>query len=438
MLVSVKNCSNNYNKACLYAYVADFDNFIKYFGLACVDEDELISSYIARGVRFSLSFAKQIHTLLESKICLNKLILSAISARYIMSNCFLDNVSIHHNIPMNIWYPNSPNKETCLSLLKINNKYNYPVAVLSIINNWPDIFSKCNINKPEYCIYNTSFYFNNRYADKLIDKTKNVNYSYYDEEDFIYNMHEIDEIYFDARRNIFKLIFPGFISFRQYELENFIEKDEDDINEYSDYYSSDNIGYANDCSVGLNLIKLEKNIIIKYKITEYNVRYNLINSIYVLNNNTNYNFDICKYAVTNYLVNYAYDKYLVNTYPPFYIYSYKLPNLDIIEKIISNHPNLKYNASLALAIMNNCNYFNKYDIKPDVDLLNYAKRSGSIDFYNKLYNKGLELGVFYKHLDFENLNNYTTPLEIPLTDINKYIKKDEGHPLLITNPDYFI
>lgn len=434
MLVSIKNCSNNYYRACIYAYLADYSNFIKYFGLINIEEDELISFYIIRGIRFSLSFAQKIDELSKSDICFNKLIFSSISARYIMSNCCLDSSILKNFVPVNFWYPNTPTKETCFKLLEINNNYKYPIAVLSIINNWTDVFNLCNIDKAEDSIYNTAKFFN-RCLDNFPEINKNDNYCYFDEDTYESGLHKIENIYIKPRHSINKFLFPSFQYTYQYDDENYLVKSEEDISEYTDYFTSDNIGFADICSLGMHLIKSEKFLEAK-NLNKHNVRYNLINSIYVINNK--YNYELCRYAVTNYLINYVYDKDLVNTYSPFYIYSYKLPNLDIIEKVISNHPNLKYNASLALAIMNNCNYFNKYDIKPDVDLLNYAKRSGSIDFYNKLYNKGLELGVFYKHLDFENLTNYNIPLEIKLTDINKYIKENEGHPLLITNPDYFI
>lgn len=42
-----------------------------------------------------------------------------------------------------IWTPESPSKDSCLKLLKFG--LNYQVAVISILNNWNEIYLECDV-----------------------------------------------------------------------------------------------------------------------------------------------------------------------------------------------------------------------------------------------------------------------------------------------------
>lgn len=420
MLVSVKKCSNNYYKACLYAYLCDFKNFSKYFGLLNIPEDELITFYIVKGIRFSLDFAKGINSM--KSIRWNRIIGCAISARFIMSDYLEDDI-IKRIIPSNIWYPNSPSKNTCLLLLDKHETYKYIVATLSIINNWSDILNKCNLCRIESTVHIASEFFN-RFKNIL---PKNDPFRYYNPYNYDTVGDDIKDVYYKGDNRAFQLLFDGFnFIFQRPENNPDIFLYEEDVFELSDYFSFNNIGLVNDVSVDLNLIRLEKYLDVDDVkcINEDTVKFNILNSIYVLNNKEKFNDEICRLALTNYLVSGYYDKELVDIYKPFYLYSYRLPNIDILNILLENHKELEYNVYLVYSILDEYTLIEKYDILPDFDLLDFAFRSGSIKFYESLLNKARKIGFIYKHLDFKNKTIYVEPLKFSINDLNKYFKND--------------
>lgn len=441
MLVSAKNCSNNYLKACLYAYLGDFDNFYKYFGLIKVEQNEVMSPYIVRGIRFSLEFAEKLFNNMKT-VTFNLHIYSAVSARYIMSNTNLDDINIKINVPLNIWYPNIPTVETCLYLLKFYKEdYKHQIAILSILNKWPDIYDMCDLDldETELCTYKLKMYYKDEKENK-----DNIEYCYFIFGDYCFNYFKEHNAkgkkYFST--SIREIVLSSFIGVGQEEsniisADSFIEKNYDDELEVEDYNSLDNIGYCNWSSMELNLIKRERTLRTAIELNEFNVKYNIYNSICVLVNPQMYSHNLCKLSVTNYLVNCYYDKELLDKYKPFYLYSYRTPTLKICYSILQNHPYLRYNVFLIFAINDDFAEVEDYDIKPDIDLLDYARRSGSWKMYRELYTKAKECNMLYKHLDFDNETQYEKPLEIPFSCLDKYLKK-KGHPMLITDARYFM
>ena len=146
----LKKLSNNYIKACLFAYNCDFENFILYFGFDFLPSDEILTKYIVRGVLFSFDFAKSIKNC--KNVEFNTYICRSVSARYIMSNVVDDIKFLKNNIPTTIWYPNAPSKDTCLKLLNIYPMYHYLVATVAILMNWEDVFIKCKFDGVDYTI----------------------------------------------------------------------------------------------------------------------------------------------------------------------------------------------------------------------------------------------------------------------------------------------
>ncbi|CCD26723.1 uncharacterized protein NDAI_0I01540 [Naumovozyma dairenensis CBS 421] len=165
MYIDILNkIEEKYYKACYAAYNYDFDNFVANFEpenlpsyyyvgyefdenedpdpstLESLTNQHELTYYIVRGVRFSFYFAWQLR---HSDLPLCAEVYRAISARFIMSN-YLEDDFIKDHIPACLWYPNIPKKETCFRLLEISNDYKYSLGALAGLNNWGDLFSKCD------------------------------------------------------------------------------------------------------------------------------------------------------------------------------------------------------------------------------------------------------------------------------------------------------
>ncbi len=135
------------------------------------DEDEILTNYAIHGILNNLEFAKWIYNQ-EYKSC--DIIQKYICEKFIMNN-ILDETLLNKfkNNIFRIWKPETPSSITCFKLLELG--LDYQVAIIAILNNWNDVYDKCNI-KSDISLYNLSKFTNNKYvSNDQVKKSKNYN-----------------------------------------------------------------------------------------------------------------------------------------------------------------------------------------------------------------------------------------------------------------------
>lgn len=425
----LKKLSNNYIKACLFAYNCDFENFILYFGFDFLPSDEILTKYIVRGVLFSFDFAKSIKNC--KNVEFNTYICRSVSARYIMSNVVDDIKFLKNNIPTTIWYPNAPSKDTCLKLLNIYPMYHYLVATVAILMNWEDVFIKCKFDGVDYTILSASKISNDRFFKYLVDLNKKEMICFYNLDDFLVRRKCFDyDISFSNEYDhsiSFREVFGMYKTYGQCSEDNI--KDMIGLTfEYNIEFDRTFMGFIKCISLGYNLILNEnkKSLISQINnLNIHNVKFDILKSIYVLNNADIFNHDMCKSAVLNYILNDYYNFDLISKYKPFWFYSYKIISDKFADKILEDFDDLKYNVGLALCIKNTRYIYKKYEFKPDIDMLIYSYNSGSRELYNLILEDFKKSAHIYKHLDIDNEINLHQPKIIHIQDLNSYLNVKE-------------
>ena len=200
----------------LYKYFLENKSDKKYWDQEKYNHEEILrlnnfsilNLCIARGIMFNLNFAIEIY---KSDLKFNKRIFNALTQKFIINNILVDSL-IENFIPIYLWIPEIPNKETCLYLLnKYPEKYKYQIAIISIIKNWEDIYLKTDI-KPEIFIVDLCQNLNrkNMYQDQIIKSKQH--------DGFYYIMDFSDEIYYTNTTKKFEKTSTD-------EVKNFILKD---------------------------------------------------------------------------------------------------------------------------------------------------------------------------------------------------------------------
>ena len=195
----------------LYKYFLENKSDEKYWDQEKYNHEEILrlnnfsilNLCIARGIMFNLNFAIEIY---KSDLKFNRRIFTALTQKFITNNILVDSL-IENFIPMYLWLPEIPNKETCLYLLaKYPEKYKYQVAIISIIQNWEDIYFKTNI-KSETVITNLCRALHRKYMyeDQL---NKSIQYN-----GFYVIMKFSDETYHNDTNEIFKEEFKHDLKF---------------------------------------------------------------------------------------------------------------------------------------------------------------------------------------------------------------------------------
>lgn len=361
----------------------------------------------------------------------NTYICRSVSARYIMSNVVDDIKFLKNNIPTTIWYPNAPSKDTCLKLLNIYPMYHYLVATVAILMNWEDVFIKCKFDGVDYTILSASKISNDRFFKYLVDLNKKEMICFYNLDDFLVRRKCFDyDISFSNEYDhsiSFREVFGMYKTYGQCSEDNI--KDMIGLTfEYNIEFDRTFMGFIKCISLGYNLILNEnkKSLISQINnLNIHNVKFDILKSIYVLNNADIFNHDMCKSAVLNYILNDYYNFDLISKYKPFWFYSYKIISDKFADKILEDFDDLKYNVGLALCIKNTRYIYKKYEFKPDIDMLIYSYNSGSRELYNLILEDFKKSAHIYKHLDIDNEINLHQPKIIHIQDLNSYLNVKE-------------
>jgi hypothetical protein len=70
------------------------------------------------------------------------MVIYCISRSFIQHNLFVEDLWKKSPV-RNLWFPNSPSKEFCLQLLRGSAPFGKEIALLSVMNNWLDVFQLC-------------------------------------------------------------------------------------------------------------------------------------------------------------------------------------------------------------------------------------------------------------------------------------------------------
>lgn len=134
-------------KLILAAYNGNFDEFIANY--SCDEKSGLLNICLCRGINCSIEFAAKLY---ESDIILCIDVMKAICGKFIMND--IVNIGFVTKCPpFCIWYPEIPNKETCIKLIKFaKDTMKYQVAAVSMLMNWIDIYFMCDV-KPDFYLF---------------------------------------------------------------------------------------------------------------------------------------------------------------------------------------------------------------------------------------------------------------------------------------------
>ncbi|GMM28503.1 hypothetical protein DAMA08_012190 [Martiniozyma asiatica (nom. inval.)] len=370
------------NENIFLCYEGIFNPFIDY-------NNSELRYYISRGVRFNFEFAKMLNNYYMID---QKEILSSISASYIMNNC-VEGIEIVKNVvPKIFWYPKSPSKETCLKLIKINEEYNYLVAMLSIMNKWYDVLEKCSFSKKEILL------------ERMYNKFNLGSMGEFDESFSIFLSSEKERTDFE-----FFLYNGYFISDSDYNVEEFHECIEGDCS----INLSNDIGPVN-CS-SINSIIYENKITIPFvNFNLQDIKYNFLLSHYILSHHNNFSRKECSLALSNYLVSNIYKPELVKEYDVFYLFTYKICSSEIVEQLFKDFEHLKYNIAVILCMDHYITDYSMLNLEPDIDIYSIAKFYGNQIIMDDMLKKNKEKGVWYRHLDFEKGKNLNPGVQVSI------------------------
>ncbi|QEU61050.1 hypothetical protein KDRO_D07470 [Kluyveromyces lactis] len=422
MCLELESNLDDYFKACTYAYYSDYENFIKYYDIKKpIDDDDDLNFHLCVGIRNSYNFAVKME---NSGLKLTNGMLSSISARYIMSNkvCEFN----FKYLPVSIWYPNIPSKETCTYLLEKVNRYSLVIKTMCVLLGWEDICNKCDNICTEDC-YRLSILLN---RESFCSKDVLYKYEICENktilEKFEKDIYLNKDYVIEAKETTFNRIFRYNFTKKQSNWELIID---DTLTSYIDYSENTELGPMNcasvDKSVYYNMISYKPYLDINMNTVEFN----FLNSVYVLKHHKEYPDDLCRKAVTNLLVNDIFDEYYLDLYTPFYFYTYKTINEFIIKKLLINYLECKYAICVNYAITNKIPQPPER-LHPDIDLMKIAYASGSFEFYNYMMEMAKEEGGVYKHMDFENEKFIVKFYKYEDVDFDN-LHKNNGHPLLL-------
>lgn len=111
---------------------------------------------------------------------------------------------------------------------------------------------------------------------------------------------------------------------------------------------------------------------------------------------------ICQAAVSKFLTCGYVNDYLIEKYPPFYLWHKRFCDYDIYKMLMEKHPKLNYTVAKA-AIMQRYNdlYFS-FDFQPEEELIMTASLTENTEIYEDQINKAKKLGYCYSYLDYDN------------------------------------
>jgi hypothetical protein len=136
----------SYVRAHYFAYFGRYSELMLKKEYITNDFDSL-TYCICRGCLFNLNFAISLYKDYDEKIFHSR-ILQSICESFIMNNIICEEL-LSNTVPTILYEPNVPSRSTCLRLLELN-KCNEQVLVISIIQNWVDIYEKCGISASSF------------------------------------------------------------------------------------------------------------------------------------------------------------------------------------------------------------------------------------------------------------------------------------------------
>ncbi|SMN22420.1 similar to Kazachstania africana KAFR_0K00135 hypothetical protein [Maudiozyma saulgeensis] len=152
----------------------------------------------------------------------------------------------------------------------------------------------------------------------------------------------------------------------------------------------------------------------------------------VLKNGKKFPKSVCKSAVSNMLINGVVNKYFIEEYKPFWLFSYSILNIPQknFGSSLQNFSYLEYPMLLASCLRDDSSY--KKIMRTgqcDFDVARFALYLGRMDIFDDQLKAAKKRGNFLKHLDFEKEEVIMSdfPL-VPIEDI--YEPFGDHHPLL--------
>ncbi len=353
-------------------------------------EEDVTYMYACRGIRFNYDFAKKVYNYYNIK---NVNILKAISASYIMNEDF--NLYLFKNYtPDNFWFPKTPSKEFCYKLIEINEKFAFLVALLSIYNNWMDLFDKCKVKN----------------KDKIFD----VLIKNYD----VLIKHSVSKIYelFNVKLDLYIFhFFDGFINLsNDFEIE--------DPYDHLEIYEDDGNGlcFVNSCSIDTIIIKNDF-VLPYFDFKLEDIKYNLSLAYYICSNHSDFSHKQCSRALSTLFSNQYINFDLIKKYDIFYLTSYRFPYVCSLEILVNNFKHLHYNVAAILCFNFNYDLYQTLDLEPDLDILSIAEFYRCNFIRDDMLAKYNECEKWYRHMSFEEEKN------IPSTEVTYSSKINFGN-----------